>query len=730
MRSVFLLFNLIFSVSLYAQFQFAESFEVGNQMETYPLSIDFERIELPIKNTNTIFNIYEDSKGYIWLRMAVSGSMRFDGKNFQHISYQANDQPSGNRMVVHDIVEDQDGSHWICSVEAMYYYDNHSKSTSLKAIDFLRDNKDQWSRSFFNAEKTRTGDLLIGTKSGLLIYNVERDSIEDLLRFTPHIEDEHSTSNHVRHLEMDANDPNLFWCTTRSGLFLYNHLTRDFQKFKTPHFDEERLLYFGFRYNEPLGSSLLTVVSNNFLMGFNTSTRAWKEIGAWVDQSNEGVVVYDIKPLENNYLFLSVKESGQFLVDIQNDIYYPLRFTIDGKEPKTEEFWGFLVDQNGFLWTSIRPNILLRSTNAIIDRENVQYSMDIQKIFVNKIELDYTRLQDNYLELDKEERSISIKYSFINPNPSKDWTMEYRLKGYDNEWKRSVAGNAIYNKIYAGEYTFETRIFNAKDTISHNALLINVAPYWYEKRSIWIGSLIGGLFLTLSVWIFKRRQESRKKAKQKKMETTLNELESKVLKSQMNPHFIFNSLNSIKSLIQDNSDEKAIHYLTEFSKFVKNVLSYADEQQISLDEEINISKHYLEMEKLRFEQSFKFDVKIEQGVDIDIICVPPLILQPFLENAIWHGLLHKEGQRTLKLEVKKRGDKTLCIIEDNGIGREEAKLVQSKQEKTRKSFGTQLILDRLHISQEMTKNKFDVKIIDKKDNGKGTGTRVELIIDN
>jgi sensor histidine kinase YesM len=729
MRSVFLLFNLIFSVSLYAQFQFAESFEVGNQMETYPLSIDFERIELPIKNTNTIFNIYEDSKGYIWLRMAVSGSMRFDGKNFQHISYQANDQPSGNRMVVHDIVEDQDGSHWICSVEAMYYYDNHSKSTSLKAIDFLRNNKDQWSRSFFNAEKTNTGDLLIGTKSGLLIYNVERDSIEDLLRFTPHIEDEHSTSNHVRHLEMDANDPNLFWCTTRSGLFLYNHLTRDFQKFKTPHFDEERLLYFGFRYNEPLGSSLLTVVSNNFLMGFNTSTRAWKEIGAWVDQSNEGVVVYDIKPLENNYLFLSVKESGQFLVDIQNDIYYPLRFTIDGKEPKTEEFWGFLVDQNGFLWTSIRPNILLRSTKAIIKREDAKCSMDIQKIFINETELDYTRLQTNELRLDKEERFISIKYSFINPNPTEDWTTEYRLNAYDEDWKTSVNETAIYNELYPGDYTFETRIFNAKDTISYNALLISVAPYWYENRSIWISSLIGLILLISFIWFYKERQKRKEIARQKKIEDTLNELESKALKSQMNPHFIFNSLNSIKSLIQDNSDEKAIHYLTEFSKFVKNVLSFSDEKQISLEEEIKICQHYLEMEKLRFEQSFKFDVEIESGVEVEDVRVPPLILQPFLENAIWHGLLHKEGRRTLKIEVKKDGDKTICIIEDNGIGREKAKKVQSEQTKARKSFGTQLILDRLQVNQEMTKNKFDVKIIDKKDNGRASGTRVELIID-
>lgn len=206
----------------------------------------------------------------------------------------------------------------------------------------------------------------------------------------------------------------------------------------------------------------------------------------------------------------------------------------------------------------------------------------------------------------------------------------------------------------------------------------------------------------------------------------LLQIESKALRAQMNPHFIFNCLNSIKSLIQDKANKQAVHYLTLFSKFIRQVLHHSEEKQISLEEELKMSRLYVEMEKLRFEKAFTYQVDVAPTVDTSFFKVPPMILQPFLENAIWHGLMHKEGEREIRLEIRLDGEGIKCIVEDNGIGRERAAMLNLSRKHQHRSFGTRLILDRLKVNKELFNSNFVVNIIDKATNGRATGTRVEL----
>ena len=132
------------------------------------------------------------------------------------------------------------------------------------------------------------------------------------------------------------------------------------------------------------------------------------------------------------------------------------------------------------------------------------------------------------------------------------------------------------------------------------------------------------------------------------------------------------------------------------------------------------------MEKLRFEKSFTFRLDVDPAVDTSFFRVPPMILQPFLENAIWHGLMHKDGEREIKLEIKPEGDGIKCIVEDNGIGREQAATLNLSRQHQHRSFGTRLILDRLKVNKELFNSHFVVNIIDKMTNGRAAGTRVEL----
>lgn len=224
-----------------------------------------------------------------------------------------------------------------------------------------------------------------------------------------------------------------------------------------------------------------------------------------------------------------------------------------------------------------------------------------------------------------------------------------------------------------------------------------------------------------------QKEEEYKAAQQKIMlENELLQIESKALRAQMNPHFIFNCLNSIKSLIQEQANKKAIHYLTLFSKFIRKVLQYSEEKHITLEEELQLCKTYLEMEKLRFEKSFSYRLEVAPAVDTSFIKVPPMILQPFLENAIWHGLMHKDGDRQLNLMVEGKEETVICIIEDNGIGREQAKVLQLHTTKQHRSFGTQLTQDRLQVNNRLFNSHYLVNIIDKMKQGRAVGTRVEL----
>lgn len=248
------------------------------------------------------------------------------------------------------------------------------------------------------------------------------------------------------------------------------------------------------------------------------------------------------------------------------------------------------------------------------------------------------------------------------------------------------------------------------------------------------GPFLVGLFLTLFLFgvmigAHANRITMEKTASEKQkilLENQLLQIEFKALRAQMNPHFIFNCLNSIKSLIQELANKQAIHYLTLFSRFIRKILHHSEEKLIPLEEELEMCRLYLEMEKLRFERSFDYQITVAPEVDGSFIKVPPMILQPFLENAIWHGLMHKDGERLLQLEILQEDETVKCIVDDNGIGRKKAAVLQAGMRHQHRSFGTKLTLDRLKVNKELFDNQFVINIIDKMVNGTATGTRVEL----
>ncbi|HEV8084414.1 MAG TPA: histidine kinase [Chitinophagaceae bacterium] len=207
------------------------------------------------------------------------------------------------------------------------------------------------------------------------------------------------------------------------------------------------------------------------------------------------------------------------------------------------------------------------------------------------------------------------------------------------------------------------------------------------------------------------------------------ELEMLALRSQMNPHFIFNCLSSINRYILINNTEAASSYLTKFSRLIRMALQHSEKSMITLEKELEMLRHYLDLERLRFKNAFDYSITFINTIDTATIFVPPLILQPFAENAIWHGLMHKKGTGHLDIALSIEGKILTGIITDNGIGRTEAALLNSKNAEKGKSMGVQITVERLALLNQTTDQKsfFDIEdIIDKE--GNTSGTKVELKI--
>lgn len=197
------------------------------------------------------------------------------------------------------------------------------------------------------------------------------------------------------------------------------------------------------------------------------------------------------------------------------------------------------------------------------------------------------------------------------------------------------------------------------------------------------------------------------------------------LRSQMNPHFIFNSLNSIKRFIIDNDQKQAAFYLNKFSKLIRKILSSSVSKQVSLAEELEISKLYVNIENIRFNNEIEYHIKIEESIPIHTINVPSLLLQPFLENAIWHGLSSKKGNKKIYLSVKEKSGYLILSIRDNGIGRENSAKIRNQKTLQKDSLGIRLTRERLETFAKLNSGHHDLKIYDLKDkSGMPTGTKV------
>ncbi len=439
---------------------------------------------------------------------------------------------------------------------------------------------------------------------------------------------------------------------------------------------------------------------------------------------------------------------SDIVIDTTQTLWIASRSGIITYNTKTSTFKIFgIADGYNIEWSDILELNLHVTGKLLISHQQGFTSMDVYRIKKNTIpppvhltsfkvnskewidSITINNVQHLILNYDQNFISFSfIAINFINANQNQ---YSYQLVGIDKNWvKAGTRREVTYADLKPGTYTFQVKAANNDGIWNEQPVLISFtikAPFWQQAWFI-VLMILFIAFIVYRVYIYRIgiiRKEERLKADFSKR---VAEIELKALRAQMNPHFIFNCLNSINRYIIKSDKATASNYLTRFAKLIRLILDHSATETTSLQNELELLNLYIEMEQLRFEQRFDSLINIDANLNPNNIEIPTMLIQPYIENAIWHGLLHKEEKGKLLIEFRLFNKNIIeVIIEDNGIGRKKAAELKSKEVLKEKSYGMTISGDRLKIVNQLYNQQASCDVEDLFDEyNRPCGTRVTL----
>ena len=503
---------------------------------------------------------------------------------------------------------------------------------------------------------------------------------------------------------------------------------------------------------------------------FDTDKRIFTN--SWLPDKNSSVSItaktsQGIEEYNDSTLLIGTIYGGINLFNTNTKVFTPLATTYD---PSSQTIYAIKKDKTGFIWFttdfglykfnqtekktipySIEPGFInssfkannfypllngewltLTTTEAIsfnpqkadyTDKKQTKIEITGFKIFNNPLFIDSLLLENKPVSLPYKDNFVTIEFATLHFLSLQQTNYYHRLVGLEKNWVNGGTNRfANYTDLQPGEYFFEVKaeIGNSTGDITSFKIIIT-PPFW---KTTWFKLLCFLLVVAAIYAIAKWRLNSIYKESKRKLHFTkqMAEMEMRALRSQMNPHFIFNCINSIDALIQSNDKYHATVYLNKFAKLLRNILDTNKQNTVPFSKDIDTLKLYIELEELRHENKFIPVFKIDPNLLSSDYKVPPLIIQPFVENAILHGLKNKEGNDgLLTISIKKVNDRIQYIITDNGIGRKAAEKIMHNKES---HYGMQISYDRIKL---FNREEYpSVQINDLYNDGAATGTAVTV----
>ncbi len=664
---------------------------------------------------NYIYSAYQDLQGVLWIGTGKKGIVKRDSIGFVNYG-----QDSGFANVkVKAICQGTDSTMWLGTEgSGLGYYKNGSFNW-LTVRDGLCGNYIK------DIECTPDGKIWVATLDGGISEIIQTPNGYKFknYRYLTQI-----PSNRIYALSSD-NKGNVWFGTENKGLGKISN-----GKAQVVVSDVD-LSYYNIRAIRCQGD-LVWLATSGGLMRYDTKT---KELVKLVEEElkSNNIYLLEFDHQKNLYVGherglekLKVNETGDV---IEVDFYGASEGFLGIETCQNASF----CDQQGNLWfgtinglTKYNPNALeINTTEPRIWLDNID--LFYEKLGANRFEYHPTSWNklDGQPLFPYDQNHLSFSFVGIDLNSPTKLKYQWKLEGFDDQWvKPTSRRDAIYSNLPPGEYALKYRSVTSQGIYSKEntwPFMIH-APFWqmwWFKLLTWaVPFLIVAIFIVVYIQRIKKR--GRREREKLMVEKELIELEQKALRLQMNPHFLFNALNSIQSLVALENHQDARKYLQKFAKLMRLTLQNSRVESIALSDEILTLSNYMELEQLTKNPAFAYEIEVGENLDPEEVYIPPMMLQPFVENAIKHGLPDLGADGQLRVFFDQSADKLICRITDNGIGRQAAEEKVKGKIKSHESAAIQVITDRLNIrNKEHEGNALEIRDLER-----GTEVVVTLVV--
>ena len=454
-----------------------------------------------------------------------------------------------------------------------------------------------------------------------------------------------------------------------------------------------------------------------------------------------------------DFLFIGTDGRGLFLYDEKNIHHIKASDGLSIQKIITKDNYTWLASQKGVFKIQLNQNykeqstivdayyesdgLLQNNTNDIyLDNKFLFAATDIglAKLNLNNIVYKqqpnvYFKTQNDTLIYKNSERdNVTITFALHNYINQEHVKYQYRLLPTQKDWINTTTKTLNFNNLSPNLYTLEIKATDQHNNHSISKQFLKVVPAWWETTLAKIGFILLGI-CSLFLLIRYTKNSIRKKVQAKaEQEKRMAGLELQALRSQMNPHFVHNSLNAIQYFIQRNEVELSENYLSKFSQLIRLFFEYSRRQTVTIKEELDLLTNYLEIEKLRFEEKLQYNISVCDNIDVEEQLIPSMLLQPIVENAVNHGLFHKKEQGNVKVLFKQLEDSSYQVtVKDDGIGIKKSKHIFKASSKNYQSNSSKVLHERLDLLNKSNEwhIKYQIQDISDIDNSK-TGTVVSL----
>lgn len=660
---------------------------------------------------NMLFCLYSNDDENLFIGSQNGGVVKWNTRTHQFQSYKEKNPRSPTHNTVYDITGDSNRL-WLATWGGLCRLDLKTPHHNSRFVSYSVGSNNARTFLYTVHKMLRQPRLLVSGMMGLYQFDLDTE------QWLPWVDQDSLLIRNRIIVRCTWEDDNgQIWMGTEGmGLLRYDIAGNRIIPIQLPvvHTRNIRQIHAG-------NDGILWLGTDNGLVQFNRQTNTM--VNHW--QTKDGLpndVVYSILPDTQDRLWLSTNKGlSCFDVQLRRFYNYDISYGLQGMEFNTACSYRA---QNGTLYfggidglTWFHPaSVPLNKFNpppviAGFNVMNTPYATDTSLLYQQQVKLSY---QQNF---------FSIEFAALNFSHTNNTVYAYQLKGVDPDWV--YCGNrhtASYTKLSPGDYQFLLKATNGNGNWQQgvSTLHITILPAFWQTGWFLAACCLG--VGALIWWLVRKRiRHIRHEAA---LKHTIAETEMMALRAQMNPHFIFNCINSIDALIQSNDKYHATVYLNKFARLIRNILDSSRQNTVPLAKDLETLQLYIELEQLRNEHKFTAEIKADHHLLQDDYKVPPLIVQPYVENAILHGLRNRPGQDgKLSIHVEKLEDHIEYIIQDNGVGRHAAKNGTLKENQ---SYGMAMTRDRIKLFNK--ENEASVVITDLVSNNKPVGTKIQVFL--